>query len=113
MGEILRKAWESSRAPRRERGYGPEWDKLRLQILDRDGKTCQCEECKASGVVRLATEVDHIISKAIWRARYGNEAGVDDPSNLQAINRDCHKRKTLLEQGKSPRQQIGLDGWPI
>ena len=104
--------WNSVQGTRRERGYGPEWDRLRLQILERDEKTCQCQECKKSGIVRVAHEVDHIISKAIWRKRHGNEDGVNDPSNLQAINRDCHKRKTQIEQGRKPKPTIGLDGWP-
>lgn len=92
---------------RHERGYGTEWTKLRLQILRRDCGICQCTECKAAGLVTLATEVHHIKSKA--------DGGTDHPDNLQAINRDCHKRETMRERGAQPieRPTIGLDGFPI
>jgi len=54
-----------------------------------------------------ATEVDHIIPKA--------KGGTDDMSNLQAINKECHKKKTAREQGRTlkPKQTIGIDGFPI
>jgi len=37
----------------------------------------------------VAHEVDHIIPKA--------QGGTDDPGNLRAINRDCHRAKTQKE----------------
>lgn len=99
-------AW--SRTSRHARGYGSEWDRLRAAVLKRDSYLCQCKQCQG-GKLRLtvATEVDHRIPKA--------RGGGDDPSNLQAINRDCHKRKTIEETGKAyaPRVQIGADGYPI
>jgi 5-methylcytosine-specific restriction protein A len=61
--------------------------KLRARILIRDGGMCQCDQCHGSGLT--ATEVDHRIP--LW------EGGTDDDSNLQAINTDCHKRKTADE----------------
>lgn len=75
---------------RTERGYGYAWDKLRLRILKRDKYICQCSECKKHGMIREAHEVDHIIAKA--------NGGLDNESNLQAINRECHKRKTVLDR---------------
>ena len=57
--------------------------------------------------VQLATEVDHVMPKS--------KGGTDADSNLQSINRDCHKRKTIEEQGGivRPVVRIGLDGYPI
>jgi hypothetical protein len=42
-------------------------------------------------------------------------AQTDAPSNLQAVNRECHKRITMAEQGKilRPKIIIGIDGYPI
>ena len=45
------------------------------------------------GRVRPATEVDHILPLA--------DGGTDDLGNLQAINRECHARKTVAENGKT------------
>jgi len=92
---------------RHTRGYGSSWDKLRIVILKRDNGLCQCNECQG-GKVRLtaANEVHHIISKA--------KGGTDDTDNLQAVNKDCHKRITAAEQGRTlkPKIKIGIDGWP-
>ena|SRR3989304_2858843 len=89
------------------RGYGNNWDKLRVQILKRDCGLCQCNECKANKLVTNATEVHHIKAKA--------DGGTDHPDNLQAINTECHKRITAAEQGRTlkPKQVIGADGYPI
>jgi 5-methylcytosine-specific restriction protein A len=86
---------DPARGSRHERGYGTAWDKLRAQILERDAGICQ--PCLQRGVVHLANEVDHVVSKAQWLKRYGTLAGVDDPSNLQAINRVCHRAKSDAE----------------
>jgi 5-methylcytosine-specific restriction protein A len=87
---------DPSRKSRHERGYGSAWDKLRLQILERDAHTCQ--PCLKDGSrLHLADEVDHVIGKAEWERRYRTLDGVDDPSNLQAINAKCHRAKTQRE----------------
>lgn len=97
-------AW--SKVSRHERGYGTHWDKLRKVILRRDNGICQCPECMGGKKrLRIATEVDHIKPKA--------EGGTDDESNLRAVNSDCHKRITALQNGHKPRTHIGADGWPI
>ena len=98
-------AW--SKTSRRARGYGPEWDRLRLLVLQRDSYLCQCQQCRATGRVTPANEVDHIIPKS--------RGGRDNLGNLQAINHDCHMRKTIMENGGQPRERvtIGEDGWPI
>jgi 5-methylcytosine-specific restriction enzyme A len=75
---------------RHERGYGSSWDKLRKQVLQRDKYICQCDECKGLGLVKEATHVDHIVAKA--------HGGTDDLSNLRAINKHCHDKKTARER---------------
>ena len=96
-------AW--SKASRQSRGYGAAWDKLRLRILKRDGHLCQCDQCKATGRATLADQVDHIKPKA--------QGGTDDPANLRAVNSKCHARITQEQQGRTPRPQIGADGWAV
>ena len=71
---------------------GRPWRRLRAAILLRDQYMCQCPECNGAGL--LAHEVDHIIPIA--------KGGTDEPSNLQAINRDCHKRKSAVDAGAKP-----------
>ena len=85
--------------------YGHSWTKLRAVVLHRDRRICQCSECKATGRIRLASEVDHILPKA--------KGGNDDLSNLQAIHPECHRLKSLNDQGYTPRAYVGVDGWPM
>ncbi|MFO0448249.1 MAG: HNH endonuclease signature motif containing protein [Pseudomonadota bacterium] len=65
------------------------WQRTRLRILREANGTCQCQECKSTGRLRPAHEVDHIVP--VW------EGGGEDDANLQAINRQCHKAKTADE----------------
>lgn len=88
---------DRGRGTRQERGYGADWDRRRRRILKRDCGICQCAECKQLNRLRLATEVDHRENKAEWLLHHGSLAGVDDDSNLQAINKECHKAKTSRE----------------
>lgn len=87
---------DSERGSRQARGYGAEWERTRARILERAGGLCECEDCKRLGRVRLATEVDHIRPKS--------HGGADDEDNLQAINVECHKAKTLRERRKPKRR---------
>ena len=85
-----RKGWITpGRGTTTQQGYGWAWQKLREQILKRDGYRCRCDDCAASGALLPAHEVDHRIPKA--------QGGTDDPSNLCAINRECHARKSARE----------------
>ena len=93
-------AW--SRESRHTRGYGTEWDKLRRSILDAEPA---CRPCRKAGRATLATQVDHIISKA--------NGGTDDRENLQPICTPCHDAKTARDAGKTVRPTIGEDGWPV
>lgn len=95
--------WPS--ASRQSRGYGRAWDIKRAQILRRDNYLCQCKRCAADGRITPANEVDHIVPKA--------KGGTDDDDNLQAINHECHERKSLDDRGVTLRPTIGIDGWPV
>lgn len=68
-----------------------------MRILARDEGVCQCEDCKATGRVRIASEVDHKVNKATWRRLHGSLKGVNAESNLQAMHTDCHALKTQQE----------------
>lgn len=92
--------WHKS--PSSDRGYGSAWRKLRDQVMRRDGGICQCQECKQAKRIRLAHEVDHIKPKS--------QGGTDELDNLQAINRDCHKRKTLQDEGKTLGPEFDASG---
>jgi 5-methylcytosine-specific restriction protein A len=74
---------------------GRPWRRLRDAILERDGRLCQCEDCKAAGAMLLATEVDHITPRS--------RGGTDDPGNLRAINVRCHAIKTQREAADARR----------
>lgn len=87
QGESGWSARERLYGNRHARGYGTAWDKLRAQILRRDRHLCQ--PCYATGRPEPASQVDHIVPKA--------QGGTDDPNNLQAICKDCHKVKTSKE----------------
>lgn len=103
-----------SKESRQSRGYGPEWDRLRKQIMERDGGLCQpCKKAGDLGVI--AGAVDHIISKANAKKLGWSKTQTDHPSNLQAICHPCHTRKTAEEEGKTfrPKKVIGVDGWPV
>lgn len=88
---------DSSRGNRHERGYGNEWSKARLRILQRDGGLCQI--CLSKGVVnycagrKYGAQVDHIIPKF--------EGGTDDDDNLQTVCVPCHKAKTASESARA------------
>lgn len=104
-------AW--SKLSRQERGYGSDWDRLRKIILARDFGICQ--PCKKQGRIHAGTHVDHIVSKANAENMRWSKAQMDAESNLQCINKDCHRIKTEEEQGKKLRPVviIGSDGWPV
>lgn len=113
MSTLKQAGWPST--SRHERGYGWQWERLREQILRRDCYLCQCVHCKAEGRTAIATQVDHIISKDKAKRQGWSAAQIDAPSNLQAINAECHKRKTMEERGAEPKDRptIGLDGFPV
>lgn len=55
---------------------------------------------------KASTQVDHIIPLC--------KGGTDERDNLQGVCDHCHDIKTAQDLDiKSPRQKIGLDGYPI
>lgn len=104
-------AW--SKESRQSRGYGAEWERIRARVLKRDCGICQ--PCKKQGRIHAGTHVDHIVSKAKAAALGWTKEQIDAESNLQCINAECHKIKTIEETGKKyqPPVKIGLDGWPV
>jgi shikimate kinase len=79
---------------------------LRKAILERDGWLCQCDDCKSTGAVKVAHEVDHKSN-----TRDENDRLNDSPDNLQAINRDCHKRKTARESLEGAQRSSMTPEW--
>lgn len=78
---------------------GRPWRRLRDQVLKRDDYICQCDECKLQNRLRPAHEVDHIVPIS--------HGGTDIPSNLRAINHDCHELKTRRESKAGMLARIG------
>ncbi|MBP8226102.1 MAG: HNH endonuclease, partial [Acidovorax sp.] len=87
---------DRERGTRQARGYGADWDKRRVRILERDGYLCQ--ECRRQGIlkavgdVKYSAFVDHIVPKC--------DGGSDDDSNLETLCRACHTRKTDREKNQ-------------
>ena len=78
---------DKMRGNRHQRGYGKQWDKLRLVILRRDNYLCQ--HCKSNGHMVAAKDVDHIIPKS--------QGGTDSTNNLMSLCSECHKHKSSKE----------------
>lgn len=77
------------RGTRQQRGYGQAWERVRAQVLVRDGGLCQV--CADAGrITPNCNEVDHIVNKAA--------GGTDDLDNLQTICKPCHRAKTTAER---------------
>jgi 5-methylcytosine-specific restriction protein A len=66
-----------------DRGYGANWRRLRLMVLNREPL---CRKCQ-----RPATVVDHI--------RPLNDGGPNDLDNLQPLCKRCHDHKTATQDG--------------
>jgi 5-methylcytosine-specific restriction protein A len=62
---------------------------INRRIMMRDNGLCQCAECKATGRLRIADEVDHVVP--LW------EGGAESDANRAAINAECHDVKTAAE----------------
>jgi 5-methylcytosine-specific restriction enzyme A len=75
-----------------QRGYGAQWQRLRLRVL-RSHPLCADpfgEHARRSEVI-AATDIDHIVAK--------RRGGRDEDNNLQALCHSCHSRKTNAQDG--------------
>lgn len=95
-----------------QRGYGSKWRTSAAQYLQANPL---CVRCQARGLVRLATDVDHIVPH-----RLGEALDSEDPdrialaqslfwrrSNWQSLCKVCHSRKTATEDGGFGRPRGG------
>lgn len=87
--------YDRSRPSSGQRGYNSYWRKLRQRVLNDQPL---CEHCLKENRITSATEVDHIIP-----LRHG---GTNDISNLQALCKPCHSRKTAREN-KAHKNRTG------
>jgi 5-methylcytosine-specific restriction enzyme A len=79
-----RSGWATNPPPANRYAYSGNWAHIRLQVLERDGYTCQLRF--ADICIGKASEVDHIVQP---------EAGVgNDLANLRAVCTPCHARRT-------------------
>ena len=68
------RAINADRGSAASRGYGPDWRRLRDDVLSREPL---CRACAVEGIVRPADSVDHVIPKS--------RGGTNDLSNLQPL----------------------------
>jgi 5-methylcytosine-specific restriction protein A len=97
----LAEAWATSKRSDKSGLTGRAWRRLRDQIMKRDGYICRCDECRRTGTLKDAHEVDHIVPLS--------QGGTDAAGNLRAINRDCHRAKTHKE-AQTARQRATAAG---
>lgn len=98
-------SWRSGKGSSTERGYGSAWRRARLRFLYENPL---CVFCLARGRGSRATVVDHKVPHR------GDQQLFWDEKNWQALCSPCHNRdKKLIEAGKAPRREVGLDGYPI
>lgn len=63
-----------------------------------------CRDCKAKGLVTIATVIDHIQPLVL--------GGSDDDSNCRALCKEHHDQRTREQFGHKVKPRIGMDGWP-
>src|SRR5512139_1258783 len=74
-----------------ERGYGADWQRLRLAHLRRE-PLCRDPFHVHPEQLLPATDVDHIVPKS--------KGGTDVESNLQSLCHACHSRKTAVQSSR-------------
>jgi 5-methylcytosine-specific restriction endonuclease McrA len=80
--------WRAGKGGANARGYTYEWQKERERFL-KEHPLCQCPDCDEGRIrLRPANVVDHKVPHR------GDEALFWDESNWQAMNEDCHRKKT-------------------
>lgn len=75
------------------RGYGSDWQRVSREQRRREP---QCRHCGWPGSPENPLQADHIVPK--------EEAGRNDPSNLQTLCRDCHNRKSAADRRRQNRR---------
>lgn len=85
-----KRAEQAATAERADNLYNGAWRRIRAEWL-RQHPTCT--ECAKRGRLTSATEVDHIVPHR------GDRALFYEPTNLQALCKPCHSRKTAKEDG--------------
>lgn len=92
-------------AARVERLRGRRGVEQRRRRLERTNYLC--ERCAEQGRTTLATIVNHKTPLAL--------GGSDEDENTENLCRDCDLIVTAeqFEFEKAPRQEIGVDGWPV
>jgi 5-methylcytosine-specific restriction endonuclease McrA len=71
-----------------------------------------CVAClaKTPSVIRIASELDHVIPL--------HQGGIDSLNpfvNRQGLCADCHEQKSTVERGHKyrPKSRVGMDGYPL
>ena len=77
---------ERVRDPEIDKRYGHAWRKIRNRYI---AAHPLCEHCLKEGKVTPAQEVDHIVPL--------EHGGTHDETNLQALCKPCHSRKTARD----------------
>jgi 5-methylcytosine-specific restriction enzyme A len=92
-----RSGWGRYRPPANAYAYSGDWPERRRRVLERDGYTCQLRYPDIC--ISRASQVDHIVQP--------EAGGTNDMSNLRAVCRPCHARRTG-RQGALAKQRKDL-----
>lgn len=87
--------FDKKRGTAAARGYDARWRKLRTLVLADEPL---CRTCLAAGYTTPASEVDHIIPARQQRGLFYTR------SNLQALCKSCHSKKTATEDSTFARK---------
>lgn len=81
--------------PRIGEPYGHTWQRVRLEVLERDEYLCQI---RREGCTVTATQVDHIVP---WRAG----GSLYDPAGLRAACRFCNLARVWRGSTRRPSRE--------
>ncbi|KAB8186984.1 HNH endonuclease [Nonomuraea phyllanthi] len=90
---VCRREAERQRGSASQRGYDAAWQRTRAAYL-KNHPRCECEDCEALPYEQrpAATDVDHIDGLG------PNGPRGHDPSNLRALTKSHHSRRTARDQ---------------
>lgn len=91
-----RKSWVK-RPDAVKRVTGRRLQAMRAELFEREPL---CAECKRNGIVRLASQRDHVLSL--------EEGGTDTEDNTQGLCQECHDGKSLQESLRARAQGRGV-----